>query len=104
MILPFRDCQVAGASPKGVGGRMADVLAAGSQKLLRDKHSSIQESTFGSCARYVCLLGYGMPRLKGENSFICAKTIKHHDLCLSNAVDQDADPELTCECLRMNVW
>lgn len=25
-------CQVAGASPKGVGGRMADVLAAGSQK------------------------------------------------------------------------
>lgn len=104
VILPFRDCQVAGASPKGVGGRMADVLAAGSQKLLRDKHLSIQESTFGSCARYVCLLGYGMPKFKGGNSFICAKTIKHHDLCLSNAVDQDADPELTCEWLRMNVW
>lgn len=44
MILPFRDCQVAGASPKGVGGRMADVLAAGSQKLLRDEDLSIQES------------------------------------------------------------
>ena len=72
VILPFRDCQVAGASPKGVGGRMADVLAAGSQKLLRDKHLSIQESTFGSCARYVCLLGYGMPKLKGGNNFIGA--------------------------------
>ena len=82
MILSFRDfrgfkvhnahCQVAGASPKGVGGRMADVLAAGSQKLLRDEHLSIPESTFGSCARYVCLLGYAMPKLKGGDDFICA--------------------------------
>lgn len=77
MILSFRDfkgfevdnahCQVAGASPKGVGGRMADVLAAGSQKLLRDEDLSIPESTFGSCA------GYVMKTPERERFHVCNK-------------------------------